>query len=179
MLLCFHAHPILLYAFIFSSSHFESFHHFKSFSGATISAQTTRSCMNYVRSSLMWQWWLWQPQLLPECRKTSSTSWTWVDPKCMSSLSASGLDLKRVCACVRVFLLLAGSKSKTVTEHFSSNVFSGLRWASTEQTWSTQCCPRNPKRWMRTAPAGSRSTTHVNNSVLSLIPVHAIFRTLS
>lgn len=29
--------------------------------------------------------------------------------------------------CVRVFLLLAGSKSKTVTEHFSSNVFSGLR----------------------------------------------------
>lgn len=102
MLLCFHAHPILLYAFIFSSSHFESFHHFKSFSGATISAQTTRSCMNCVRSSPMWQWWLWQPQLLPECRKTSSTSWTWVDPKCMSSLSASGLDLKRVCVCVYI-----------------------------------------------------------------------------
>lgn len=33
----------------------------------------------------------------------------------------------KTCACVRVFLLLAGSKSKTVTEHFSSNVFSGLR----------------------------------------------------
>lgn len=57
------------------------------------------------------------------------------------------------------------------------HVFSGLPWVSTEQTLNTLCCPRNPKRLMRTASAGSRSTTHVNNSQgLFLIPV--IFRML-
>lgn len=45
-----------------------------------------------------------------------------------------------------------------------SNILSGLPWASTGQTWSMPCCPRNPKKWTRTASAGSRSTIHVNNS---------------
>lgn len=55
------------------------------------------------------------------------------------------------------------------TGNFPFDVCSGLPWASTEWTWSTLCCPRNPKRLTRTASTGSRSTTHVSVSAVKAL----------
>lgn len=148
----------------------------KSLSGATISAQTTRGCMNCARSSLRCQWWPWQPRPPPAFRKTSSTSWIWLGHRCTCSIWGSVSDF--------FFIYFFSSNISFVSVLLNSNcwkvhpsICSGLPWVSTEQTSGTLCCPKNPKRWTRIASAGSRSTTHVNNSETSFL-ILVIFRPL-
>lgn len=66
--------------------------------------------------------------------------------------------------CLRFLNVTIFEFKQPTASYLPSNIFSGSPWASTEQTWSMLSCLRNPKRSMRTASIGSRSTIHVNNS---------------
>lgn len=55
---------------------------FPSFSGATISVQTTRGCTSCVRNSPKWPSWPWRPPPPRASRRTSSTSCRWPGRRC-------------------------------------------------------------------------------------------------